>query len=375
MSKTESTTRTDGRGFRSAFLAAFAIPALLALVAACDQSPIFSKISTETKPKDPIVQGSPGKIVEFNGKAYIANGRLYAYTPDLSAEGGSWAKAAGPGGFIADLAATGTRIFALTVEGTASTATKIHSSTDGSVWSELVSDTGAYTLFSSLHVAGNTLFVGAHEANDETSFALLAYDGTDLNIAKAALGAGGQLVGSAFSGAEYYLATATQGVFISADPLAFGAAHGDTTGHTLTGLVAVGAKVVGLGKEELLQGNSAGFAAEAFGGIDFTGAVAVREAGADDLLLVGIDVVGETYSYGYKEILLSGGAFPASPTLKNPGSGSPTTVTDGDQYDSSLGTVPVRALHQWSGAVEVLFASTYGEGLWSYRGGEWNAEE
>jgi hypothetical protein len=98
--------------------------------------------------------------------------------------------------------------------------------------------------------------------------------------------------------------------------------------------------------------------------------------GTPDLLLLPIDDNDSSYTYGYREIALTGGLFPSDPSIKAPGNGTPTTVADEDQYDSSLGRMALRHLFQYnSGGTRVLFASSYKDGLRSYRDDEWNAED
>ena len=74
--------------------------------------------------------------------------------------------------------------------------------------------------------------------------------------------------------------------------------------------------------------------------------------------------------------------------IKGPGDGSPTSIKNKSKYTASLGKHPVEAIIQAPQAILIypnmaaypfweppIFASTSKHGLWSYRGGVWNAEE
>lgn len=381
--------------------ARLAVPVFAVLLAAlsfasCDQSAIFYDISNETKPKDPIIPGSPSRMVMFNSKMWVSNGTLYSF------DGSGWTKERSPtGGTIRSLAVAGGRLYALTIDGGSTTRTRIWRTDDGANWTAITIGASAsnYSFLESLYAAGasgsETLFIGAHvpagEADPVTAYGVLYVDGTSIEAVGSMTGlaakdAAGALIGAAWDGARYYLATTMDGIFSSAAAnsgyaIVAGTANKD---YLLSGLIAVGSTVVAVGRGEvILYGSSAGFAAQSFSSKDtiFTGALAVWDDGdaangSPDLLLAGIDEDDNSYVFGYKEIKLTAGAFPSPPVLKNPGEGSPTTVSDEDTYDSTLGQVAVNHLFQYnSGGTRILFASTFSEGLWSYRDEEWNAED
>jgi len=97
-----------------------ALAASILLLFSCNQSPLFYNISKETPPKDPVVAGTPSKIVESSvsgaPKLYVANGRVWEY------DGSTWKQTAGqPSGDFKEVAATtgtGAALYALSVEGT-----------------------------------------------------------------------------------------------------------------------------------------------------------------------------------------------------------------------------------------------------------------
>ncbi|MDR0383135.1 MAG: hypothetical protein LBH50_04030, partial [Spirochaetaceae bacterium] len=49
----------------------------LFFLAACNQDPIFTMISNEVAPKDPLISGSPSKIAKVGTTLYTANSRLW----------------------------------------------------------------------------------------------------------------------------------------------------------------------------------------------------------------------------------------------------------------------------------------------------------
>ncbi|GAB1481594.1 hypothetical protein MASR2M78_04090 [Treponema sp.] len=214
------------------------------------------------------------------------------------------------------------------------------------------------------------------------TYAILKVSASKLVAVKSGLDSTGSLVGTAWDGTNYYIATGSKGIFSDVDSYATALYSGaaSTASRAFNGMIAVGSDIVAVGRNENLlikKSGSTNFDIATFSNNLFTGALAVYEAGTDDILLLGVDIDGETYTFGYREMVLPGGALPpGSPTLKKPGEGSPTTVTDTAQYASSLGKKPVTNLHQFDATGKnLLFASTWKDGLWSYRGGEWNAEE
>jgi len=109
------------------------------------------------------------------------------------------------------------------------------------------------------------------------------------------------------------------------------------------------------------------------------------------LLLLGIQDSGSSLSQGYRELVLDPNGYPTS-AVKSPGSSSPTSVANQAKYDAALGIHATRFIMQmpnipggpldYNAAVAanpnwrpLIFASTSQSGLFSYRNGEWNAEE
>lgn len=352
-----------------------------ALFASCSQSPLFFDISKEVAPKNPIIQGSPSKMVASTvtgtNHLYVANGNIWSY------DGASWTRAAQPSGTVRDLAATTTpnTLYALTVDGTSSTTTHLWKTTDGTTWTE-VSKYSGYDFIDSIYGANDTLFVGAHPTGATDTYGIFYESGGVLGSVKTGLGSGGALVGAVRYGTNYYVATSSLGIFSGNNTTAIGSATAITgtepSGYSLNGLIALGSQVVAVGRHNtnggyLIAGDSTtGFSTLISGNsYKFDGALAVYNT--NQLLLLG--GTSGTYSNGYMEIVLSSGAISGSPSLQSPGNGSPTTVGDNAKYAASLGKKLVNQLYQSTLSDGTLFASTNLYGLWAYRNNEWNAQD
>lgn len=362
-----------------------ALAASILLLFSCNQSPLFYNISKETPPKDPVVAGTPSKIVESSvsgaPKLYVANGRVWEY------DGSTWKQTAGqPSGDFKEVAATtgtGAALYALSVEGTGSTSTKLWKSTNGTTWT-LVTNNAGYPILGGIFGASDTLFAGAR--NSGTSQAAVLYDHsgtlmTALGPVAISDAVPGTLVGAVQMGGNYYLAVSGKGVFTgnAANSISATAVSGTTdTKYRLNGLIALNSQVVAVGSGGyMLAGNSSSFS-EVSGASDtsypYTGALAVWTNGTYTLLLAGRRY--STYTNGYWEVTLSSGVLLGTVTMNKPGAGSPTTVADTATYEQSLGQKVITALYQAPGGLgSTLFASTLKDGLWAYRNNAWNAEE
>jgi len=279
----------------------------------------------------------------------------------------------------------GATLYALSVDGTDSLSTTLWKSTNGSTWTKVTNSTGYPILQGGLFVAGTTLFVGGRNSGGTTAAVLYDNSGS-LAVALDGITIGdavpGTLAGAVYMDSNYYLAVTGKGVFYGSAGSIGTTAIGDTadTKYRLNGLIALGSQVVAVGSGGyMLAGTSSGFSEVSGACADdypYTGALAVWTSGTDTLLLAGRRY--STYTNGYWEISLdTNGDLPGTVSLKVPGESSPTTVADTDTYQQSLGQKVITALCQapGGGLGTTLFASTSLDGLWSYRNGEWNAEE
>jgi hypothetical protein len=110
------------------------------------------------------------------------------------------------------------------------------------------------------------------------------------------------------------------------------------------------------------------------------------------LLLLGIRGKGTSQTHGYREMVLDNITGHPTGAIKENGDSSPTSVSNKPKYTASLGIHPVTSILQvpdiagsntdYSTNIGAnpaweppIFASTSLNGLWSYRNGEWNAED
>jgi len=360
--------------------------------ASCEQGAIFNSISNETKKENADIKGTPTQAVSFGGSIYVANGKLYQ-----RGNPGNWDSISTPGDHkVRDIAASNSYLYALTVNdddsiSSSSTKTKVYRTTDpndSDKWEALEVDSSLsdYDFLNKLSVANGILYVGAR-ADDESytydvKYAVLKANGTTLEAVSSALTNltySGEFAGASYDGTYAYLATAGLGVFYSKDSFAAALDNTADKDYSLTGIISTsGGSTVAVGWNEdiLVQTAPDGGFTQSNGSYKYTGALAEYDAendGTPNLLLVGIKS-GTTY--GYREITLTAGAIiDSSPSIAKPNN-SDSTVTDYDQYASSIGVESVQAMYQdWSSGESILYASTYNEGLWSSTDrDEWNLD-
>jgi hypothetical protein len=362
---------------KPAFL--FLILALFAL-GACNQDPIFHEISEATKPLEARIKGTPTNMVVFTrgGRQvlYVASGSsLYSYT------GTGWDKdpykISDPGGIIRSLAATSSYLYALTYSGLK------RISTTGTAW-ESTADSSSLEI---VCAAGNRVFAGKRN-NDQYSISYLDEGNFSLHSLQSDTG---ELTGVAFNGQDYYLSTKKRIYKVTAGTNTI---VGFSVNKEFLGIISLEngtpSAIVAIEREgELYWVNDSGVtSASKDVGSYASGALALWQntAGTTQLLLAGhlanLSYSSSTsYTYGYKELVLSNGTI--SGDFKEPGT-NPTSMHTGGNYTSSIGKYPVNHLFQVPAAVDsgrILFASTGNQGLWSYRnrssngGWQWNAEE
>lgn len=359
--------------------------AFTSLFSACDQNPIFYSISNETERAEPVVEGTPTRIVSLGGILYVANGSLYRRSD------ASWttSNVNEPGDHqVRDLAASSTELFALTVDGSGND-TRLWRSSDGLSWTALplAAAVASYDSFDSIFVADDVLYVGAHAPDASKSkgfaWAVLRWDGSELVSAIEDLDDGGYLSGAAYDGTVTYLATVSRGIYSFNGTTA--SLMTDTDDYSIQGIAAFGASVLAVSSDEktLIKLAAASDFVAHDHNASFTGAIGSYDAdndGVSELALVG---VSESGTYGYREFALSSGAFSeTAPDLSKPNAAD-SSVEDYEQYAASIGVVPVRHLRQVWADIDndtvdesVLLASTYLQGLWSSTDrGSWNLEE
>jgi hypothetical protein len=329
-------------------------------VAACNQDPIFMMISNEVEPKDPLISGSPSKIVKTkDGAIYVANGSLWKYSD------GGWSQVDGPSN-IYDIAAVGSDLYLLSVG--ESNCTVYKRGNDGSV--TLIPNNSGYGMIQGIYSNGTKLYAGG--SNDSDAYVLLELNDSGQLDTKSSIGS--PLAGVA---GDYY-ATARNGIHkISNDELVAG------DGYSMAGIIKID-DADGSGTAKTIAVSSGGTIFDITSNTlhetsyNFTGGLAEYTPVNSNRKLLLIGIKGSVYSLGYRETWIEGdGAF----SLRSPGGSSLDStipIADQDKYSATLAKCAVNSLIQASensNGWPIIFASTQKDGLWSYRNGEWNAEE
>jgi hypothetical protein len=312
----------------------------LLLFAACNQDPIFHNISNEVKPKDPLIDGSPSKLVERSGSLYVANGRLWKYSD------GGWTRVEGSPPNIYDIAG-GSTLYLLQLRGSE---TAVYSWNDTEAI-PLENATG-YSMIQGLYDSGSGVVAGAMRPDSE-DYAVLTVSGNSLSLRRT--------IPYPLTGVSGSFYATSGGIFSGLSGTSISGSYTNIAGiiSTSRGVIAVtsGGTILEVSGSSVTAHSTS---------VSFTGALAVYNRGSVNLLLLGIK--GNTYDLGYREMKLNG-----SWDLYTPGEMAPdSSVADEDKYMATLGQHAVSSLRYYG---SVLFASTQKDGLWSYRNNEWNAEE
>ena len=369
--------------------------ALIIALGACSE-PVFYMISVEPPIKDPKIDGSPVNFIVFKDKVYTASGRsIYSY------DGTSFEKIPSqPGGWILQLAATDSHLYALCFPDSGNTSLK-RSSTAGN-WEDVTGVTDGYNMLQSVYADKNKVFIGAER---EGNFIILYIDEA-LDLKFNALTPGGTkenpeylLCGIAYDSVHYYLCTKGNTIFLT--PITGGAVI--TNSKKVDDAAFTG--IINIDNNTILAISRNGYLYNATGaditivpdisiGSDrySTGALAVWIDPNDPskkLLLAGrqdslVYTVNSGYTYGYMELELDSGGIKADRDFVEPGRADITSVADNDydRYVSTIGKYPVNHIFQTPKSIDpemTLFASTQKNGVWSYRIRDgipqWNAEE
>jgi hypothetical protein len=189
------------------------------------------------------------------------------------------------------------------------------------------------------------------------------------------------------------MATQGSGVFMYRN----GAIHGPmsgTTKATVTGIIETGGVIIAVSNTGHIYYSSGGTFSQISNNVNYTGGMSVwldpDNQWKPSLLLMGIRGKGTSRTHGYQEMILENGV----PTfaLQRPGNDSPSSVKNRSKYTGSIGIHPVENILQipsisrgglldYNAFVGIpgweppIFAATSKDGLWSYRNGEWNAED
>ncbi|MCL1959775.1 MAG: hypothetical protein FWF68_09260 [Spirochaetes bacterium] len=283
-----------------------------------------------------------------------------------------------PGGNIRQLAATNSEMYALCGE---SENFILKKSSDGSNWSNVTS-TGI--IVQAIYSANNSLFVGTGTSG---AHSIYYYNGSSFtNLADTS---DKLLNGAAHDGSTYYLSvksliTESGGGIYTASTLTQLSAQliGNSADIPFMGIINLGTNsIAAISRREgvLYTVTSSGVTNtnHKLGNDKLaTGALLVWNS---NLLLAGRqDEMKNSINYlhGYRELELSSGSIIGA-DFRDPGTHSPSTVDNNATYRSTLEKNPVKHLFQADDGT--LFASTYTNGVWSYRlrnnRWQWNSEQ
>jgi hypothetical protein len=348
----------------------------LVLLISCNQDPIFTMISNEVEPKEPLIKGSPSNLAKHGDNIYVANGKLWScYTESTD---GRWSQVGGVPSKIYDIAA-GTDgftdgLYLLRVDNSDTTVYKL----DGGA----IGNPTGYGMIQGIYSDGDAVYAGAMSGN---SYAILVVNYNAFTVIQTI---GSPLAGVAKTSNATYFATANDGILRR------------ESGGTITNIGGSGYSIAGIinagsigAKERIIAVTGNGYIFEVDGntlktygtGTQFTGGLTVYTGNTANsgvkLLLLGVK--NDIYNMGYREIDLTPDSYDnITYSLLTPGErASRSTVSGRDRYEATLAKYAVNSLiqlNEYSGGSDglpVIFASTQKDGLFSYRNNEWNGEE
>jgi len=370
---------------------------LVLFLFSCSQDSVFVDISNELEPKDPLIDGSPTNIVAVKNRIYAGtrmSNKIFCYASNDGVPGWDTITLP-PGYYLGQLATDGDDLYVLMFQNRdplKSSMIRRYGISSNS-W-EMTYTVGGYSI-QTIFGAGNRIFAGGQYQISRKSFAIIFLDKAQDSLIFVKTGTS-LLKGAAQSASgTVYLATAGSGMFtFKGSPDDIPELVDGTEKANLNGIMNVGGNIVAVGADGTVYSDIGGRFINFNAGVSFTGAMCLwldrKSQWKPSLLLLGIRGKGTSLTHGYREMVLDNG----KPTfnIKAPGDDSPTSVVNKAKYDAGIGTHPVEAIFQlpdfssggpfyyrdftddpaWE---PPIFAATAKNGLWSYRKGEWNAEE
>jgi len=356
---------------------------------ACDQEPLFWDIAHEYPPIEPIIQGSPSRIVAATYPSpdpsqskekpvlYVSNGEIWqcdTNTDDLP----MWQiMSPQPRGKIKTLAAPlEGYLFSLDWDGNIR-------KWDGTEWSLPLKETEGKP--EQIFGAGNFLFAGARTGEPGTAngYCILAMEAQNSAMTMKKIKENtGLLSGAVYDGGDYFLGTQGGGIYKTNTPTVLLPDPPLTEGSSIIGIIKHDDKIVAITTQrEIMYYKDKDFIIYTVPGFDFSGAIASWEYDGKHLLLLGLLNKSGSFGYGYRELMWDGG-------ISVPGETEISSVERGSQFTSAIGNYGVAALYVLPPNITykadnderpVVYASTVKNGLWSYRrrGGraQWNGED
>jgi hypothetical protein len=371
---------------------------ICALLAACDQEPLFWDIAHEIPPIEAMIDPAYNIVANNSDPAkpvlYVASEDVWTWDTndwDTDVRKPAWKKMSPqPGGKIRMAAVTGTTLFSLDWNGTIK-------KFDGTNWSGVTVPAGKAER---IYGAGNYVFAGCLTGTPGTKdgYSIFAIDASG-SVAPAPIKSGtGLLSGAAQSGA-YYLGTIgkgilqTNGTSEAASVTVYEIKDGNTnpieTPAIIIGLINHDGTIVAItSARQLLYENTGGFTLLASYSAYFSGAMASwKNENGDRLLLLGLFRSSGNFRYGYREIIWEKEKdITFNKSLSIPGEDILSSVKQDYQYTSGISNhvvVGLYALPYNFSADEkdrpIVYACTQKFGLWAYRtrrgAAQWNGED
>ena len=363
------------------------------ILLSCAQDSIFYDISFEPEPKQPLIPGGPTNIAVLRNQVFVGSrmsDRVFAY--GYGSGNLDWSRLPSLNASLGELATDGQNLYALVFPGGDPLRSSVirRFNFDNLTWESGISLEGFS--IQTLYGAGGSIFAGLQSNSNRQRYAIAQYN-TSSNSLNIIQDDTSLLSGASTGLGSIYLVTAGNGLFIFTGSNAIGPMHG-TSSVSFSGVAGVGDNVVAVTSDGRVYTYSGGAFTSVSVGVHFTGALNVwldpNNGFRPALLLMGIRARGSSMNQGYREMVLVNG----NPTfeIKAPGEGFPTSVTSRSVYSAGVGRHPVEYILQVPdisdggpldyriftsepGWEPPIFASTSRNGLWSYRSGEWNAED
>ena len=370
-------------------------------ILSCDQAPLFYKISLEPEPLIPFVQGTPSRMVVVGNTLYV--GTMHKANV-FTFRANTWGAMNTPSGVLLGMASDhddyneAKHPFALIMRHNNINDTDLFRR-NATNWTQVANHTG-YSI-ETVYGAGGIVFAGARS---DTSYAVLILENPDASsMSFSILAAGTSLLSGAATDVDgnIYLATRSSGIIRFDSPFDFSNSAAVSSAfsspffphqenNTLLGITRSGDTIIAAGTNAGFSNNAGSYFVMAQNpdslppndrfsrhdeGLFFTGALGVQfSSTTPERLLLGVQNRGTSSNQGYRHLPLDANGRPTGP-LYDPAQNEP-------RIRASIGLRPVHDIMQvpaqvmapvpWSG--RVIFAATSRDGLWSYRGGEWNAE-
>ncbi|MDR2796420.1 MAG: hypothetical protein LBB47_06905, partial [Spirochaetaceae bacterium] len=225
--------------------------------ASCNQDPIFTMISNEVEPKDPLINGSPSKIVKTSDGTtetiYVANGKLWKY----SVGGGGWSQAGGPSN-VYDIAAAGPDLYMLSIS---ESGCSVYKRGTSGTYTQIPNNSG-YSMIQGIYSNGDGLYAGGMDGG---AYAILHIESGVLKVKYP--------IGSPLTGvAGNYYATARGVYTIDGNTLV-----NSTSGYTIAGIIdAETGKIIAVSSGGMIFEITSPTSVKTYEtGNNFTGALAV----------------------------------------------------------------------------------------------------